>query len=163
MGSARADREPFWLRPAQGAIPTARSRLNVPLAAAGALDVVARIVTQRMADHMGQQFVILNLPGDIGADRRRAGRACRTRRRHPFRLQRRHCDNSADLKARMRVGTFGFRAGFLVATVEWGLNQENEAEFSSACLRPRDFSDARVQEGRDASGEQARSSTVFSG
>src|SRR3979409_278767 len=38
----------------------------VPLAAASAVDVAARIVTQKMADNMGQQFVILNQPGASG-------------------------------------------------------------------------------------------------
>src|ERR1700749_1717306 len=38
----------------------------VPLAAASAVDVAARIVTQKMADNMGQQFVILNQPGAFG-------------------------------------------------------------------------------------------------
>jgi tripartite-type tricarboxylate transporter receptor subunit TctC len=32
----------------------------VPLAAASAVDVAARIVTQKMADNMRQQVVILN-------------------------------------------------------------------------------------------------------
>ncbi len=37
-----------------------------PLAAASAVDVAARIVTQKMADSMGQQIVILNQPGASG-------------------------------------------------------------------------------------------------
>jgi tripartite-type tricarboxylate transporter receptor subunit TctC len=38
----------------------------VPLAAASAVDVAARIVTQKMADNMGQQIVIANQPGASG-------------------------------------------------------------------------------------------------
>ena len=42
-------------------------RMIVPLAAASAVDVVTRIVTQKMADNMGQQIVILNQPGASGS------------------------------------------------------------------------------------------------
>ena len=45
-----------------------------------------------------------------------------------------------------------FEPVFLVATVECGLNWENEPEFSLACLSPRDFSGARAQKRCDASG-----------
>src|ERR1019366_10297661 len=38
----------------------------VPLAAASAVDVAARIVTQKMAENMGQQIVIINQPGASG-------------------------------------------------------------------------------------------------
>src|ERR1700754_5344966 len=41
-------------------------RMIVPLAAASAVDVAARIVTQKMADNMGQQIVIINQPGASG-------------------------------------------------------------------------------------------------
>jgi hypothetical protein len=79
----------------------------------------------------------------------------------PWRFQRRHYDNGAKSQG-CALGHSDFEPVFLVATVECGLNWENEAEFSSACLRPRDFSDALAQKGCDASGERARSSTVFS-
>jgi tripartite-type tricarboxylate transporter receptor subunit TctC len=48
---------------AQTAYPDRPIKMIVPLAAASAVDVAARIVTQKMADNMGQQIVILNLPG----------------------------------------------------------------------------------------------------
>ena len=48
---------------AQTAYPDRPIKMIVPLAAASAVDVAARIVTQKMADNMGQQFVILNQPG----------------------------------------------------------------------------------------------------
>ncbi|MBC7577217.1 MAG: tripartite tricarboxylate transporter substrate binding protein [Tardiphaga sp.] len=38
----------------------------IPLAAASAVDVAARIVTQKMSENMGQSFVILNQPGASG-------------------------------------------------------------------------------------------------
>ena len=59
---------------AQPAYPDRPIRMIVPLAAASAVDVAARIVTQKMADNMGQQIVIINQPGASGTDRRRAGR-----------------------------------------------------------------------------------------
>ena len=51
---------------AQTAYPERPIKMIVPLAAASAVDVAARIVTQKMADNMGQQFVILNQPGASG-------------------------------------------------------------------------------------------------
>src|SRR2546423_14474869 len=57
---------------AQTAYPDRPIKMIVPLAAASAVDVAARIVTQKKADNMGQQFVILNLPGAsrlIGAEK----------------------------------------------------------------------------------------------
>jgi tripartite-type tricarboxylate transporter receptor subunit TctC len=51
---------------AQSGYPDRPIKMIVPLAAASAVDVAARIVTQKMADNMGQQIVILNLPGASG-------------------------------------------------------------------------------------------------
>src|SRR4051794_38702022 len=51
---------------AQANYPDRPIKMIVPLAAASAVDVAARIVTQKMADNMGQQFVILNQPGASG-------------------------------------------------------------------------------------------------
>src|SRR4051794_20922607 len=51
---------------AQPGYPDRPIKMIVPLAAASAVDVAARIVTQKMADNMGQQFVILNQPGASG-------------------------------------------------------------------------------------------------
>ena len=56
---------------AQTDYPNRPIKMIVPLAAASAVDVAARIVTQKMAEDMGQQIVILNVPGAsglIGAD-----------------------------------------------------------------------------------------------
>src|SRR5258707_8953701 len=51
---------------AQTGYPDRPIKMIVPLAAASAVDVAARIVTQKMADNMGQQFVIMNQPGASG-------------------------------------------------------------------------------------------------
>src|SRR4051794_7703710 len=51
---------------AQTNYPDRPIKMIVPLAAASAVDVAARIVTQKMADNMGQQFVIMNQPGASG-------------------------------------------------------------------------------------------------
>lgn len=51
---------------AQANYPTQPIRMIVPLAAASAVDVAARIVTQKMSENMGQQIVILNQPGASG-------------------------------------------------------------------------------------------------
>ncbi|MFL6827467.1 MAG: tripartite tricarboxylate transporter substrate-binding protein, partial [Bradyrhizobium sp.] len=51
---------------AQTTDPVRPIKRIVPLAAASAVDVAARIVTQKMADNMGQQIVILNQPGASG-------------------------------------------------------------------------------------------------
>jgi tripartite-type tricarboxylate transporter receptor subunit TctC len=51
---------------AQQGYPSKPIRMIVPLAAASAVDNAARIVTQKMAANMGQQFVIENVPGAAG-------------------------------------------------------------------------------------------------
>src|SRR3954454_16831489 len=51
---------------AQGSYPDKPIRMIIPLAAGSAVDVAARIVTQKMSDNMGQQFVIINQPGAAG-------------------------------------------------------------------------------------------------
>jgi tripartite-type tricarboxylate transporter receptor subunit TctC len=50
----------------QTSYPDRPIKMIVPLAAASAVDFAARIVTQKVADNMGQQFVILYLPGASG-------------------------------------------------------------------------------------------------
>src|SRR6204780_2968719 len=51
---------------AQSVYPDRPIKMIVPLAAASAVDVAARIVTQKMAENMGQQIVIINQPGASG-------------------------------------------------------------------------------------------------
>lgn len=57
---------------AQGGYPNKPIRMIVPLAAGSAVDNAARILTQKMAQNMGQPFVVENQPGAaglIGAER----------------------------------------------------------------------------------------------
>ena len=54
------------------AYPAKPITMVVPLAAGSSLDVVLRIITQKMSENMGQQIVVENLPGAagmIGAER----------------------------------------------------------------------------------------------
>lgn len=118
---------------AQGTYPDRPIKMIVPLAAASAVDVAARIVTQKMADNMGQQFVILNQPGAsglIGAE------------------QVAHADPDGytiggfndsimtmvpNLQAKMRWDILkDFAPVSLVATVEWGLVTGNKTPYKSA-------------------------------
>ena len=62
--------------------PNKPINLIVPFAAGGPTDLMARIVGERMAKELGQQFIIDNTTGAAGIDRRRQGRARRARRLH---------------------------------------------------------------------------------
>jgi tripartite-type tricarboxylate transporter receptor subunit TctC len=118
---------------AQANYPDRPIKMIVPLAAASAVDVAARIVTQKMADNMGQPILIVNAPGAsglIGAD------------------QVAHADPDGytlggfndsimtmvpNLQARMRWDILkDFEPVSLVATVEWGLIAGNETPYKSA-------------------------------
>ena len=121
------------LASAQTNYPDRPIKMIVPLAAASAVDVAARIVTQKMADNMGQQFVILNMPGAsglIGAE------------------QVAHADPDGytiggfndsimtmvpNLQAKMRWDILkDFEPVSLVATVEWGLIAGNQTPYKTA-------------------------------
>jgi tripartite-type tricarboxylate transporter receptor subunit TctC len=138
MGSLR------WLVPAltlllgssamaQTAYPDRPIKMIVPLAAASAVDVAARIVTQKMADNMGQQFVILNQPGASGA----IG-AEQVARADPDGYTIGGFNDSImtmvpNLQSRMRWDILrDFEPVSLVATVEWGLIANNNAGFKTA-------------------------------
>jgi tripartite-type tricarboxylate transporter receptor subunit TctC len=105
----------------------------VPLAAASAVDVAARIVTQKMADNMGQQIVILNLPGAsglIGAEQ--------VARAEPDGYTLGGFNDSImtmvpNLYSKMRWDILSdFEPVSLVATVEWGLITGNQTSYRSA-------------------------------
>lgn len=105
----------------------------VPLAAASAVDVAARIVTQKMADNMGQQIVILNLSGAsglIGAEQ--------VARAEPDGYTIGGFNDSImtmvpNLQSKMRWDILkDFEPVSLVATVEWGLVAANTTSFKSA-------------------------------
>src|SRR3954451_24478811 len=118
---------------AQPAYPDRPIKMIVPLAAASAVDVAARIVTQKMADNMGQQFVILNPPPTSGLT-------------GPEQVARADPDGYTiggfndsimtmvpNLQSKMRWDILkDFEPVSLVATVEWGLIANNQASFKTA-------------------------------
>src|SRR3954462_14638225 len=117
---------------AQTNYPERPIKMIVPLAAASAVDVAARIVTQKMADNMGQQFVILNKPGAwgmIGAEQ--------VARAEPDGYTIGGFNDSVmtmvpNLQSKMRWDILkDFEPVSLVATVEWGLVAGNQAPFKS--------------------------------
>src|SRR6201996_566033 len=118
---------------AQGNYPDRPIKMIVPLAAASAVDVAARIVTQKMADNMGQQFVILNQPGAsglIGAEQ--------VAHAEPDGYTIGGFNDSImtmvpNLQAKMRWDILkDFEPVSLVATVEWGLITGNQTSYKSA-------------------------------
>jgi tripartite-type tricarboxylate transporter receptor subunit TctC len=118
---------------AQTTYPDRPIKMIVPLAAASAVDVAARIVTQKMADNMGQQIVILNLPGAsglIGAEQ--------VARAEPDGYTIGGFNDSVmtmvpHLQSKMRWDILkDFEPVSLVATVEWGLVAGNQTSFKSA-------------------------------
>jgi tripartite-type tricarboxylate transporter receptor subunit TctC len=118
---------------AQGTYPSRPIRMIVPLAAASAVDVAARIVTQKMADNMGQAFVIVNQPGAsglIGAEQ--------VARAEPDGYTIGGFNDSImtavpNLQSGMRWDILkDFEPVSLVATVEWGLIAGNQTSYRSA-------------------------------
>src|SRR5438309_4502214 len=118
---------------AQMAYPVRPIKMIVPLAAASAVDVAARIVTQKMADNMGQQIVIVNQPGAsglIGAEQ--------VAKAEPDGYTIGGFNDSImtmvpNLQSNMRWDILkDFEPVSLVATVEWGLVASNKASFKTA-------------------------------
>jgi tripartite-type tricarboxylate transporter receptor subunit TctC len=118
---------------AQSGYPVRPIKMVVPLAAASAVDVAARIVTQKMADNMGQQIVIINLPGAsglIGAEQ--------VAKAEPDGYTIGGFNDSImtmvpNLQSNMRWDILrDFEPVSLVATVEWGLVVSNKASFKTA-------------------------------
>jgi tripartite-type tricarboxylate transporter receptor subunit TctC len=118
---------------AQTGYPDRPIKMIVPLAAASAVDVAARIVTQKMADNMGQQFVIMNQPGAsglIGAEQ--------VARAEPDGYTIGGFNDSImtmvpNLQSKMRWDILkDFEPVSLVATVEWGLVANNQTSFKTA-------------------------------
>src|SRR4051795_12716843 len=118
---------------AQGSYPDRPIKMIVPLAAASAVDVAARIVTQKMADNMGQQIVILNQPGAsglIGAEQ--------VAKAEPDGYTIGGFNDSImtmvpNLQPNIRWDILrDFEPVSLVATVEWGLIASNASSFKSA-------------------------------
>jgi tripartite-type tricarboxylate transporter receptor subunit TctC len=118
---------------AQTTYPDRPIRMIVPLAAASAVDVAARIVTQKMADNMGQQIVIVNQPGasgSIGAEQ--------VARAEPDGYTIGGFNDSImtmvpNLQSNMRWDIEkDFEPVSLVATVEWGLIANNHTSYKTA-------------------------------
>jgi tripartite-type tricarboxylate transporter receptor subunit TctC len=118
---------------AQTAYPSRPIKMIVPLAAASAVDVAARIVTQKMADNMGQQIVIVNQPGAsglIGAEQ--------VARAEPDGYTIGGFNDSVmtmvpGLHAKMPWDIVkDFQPVSLVATVEWGLIAANNTSYKTA-------------------------------
>jgi tripartite-type tricarboxylate transporter receptor subunit TctC len=118
---------------AQIVYPERPIKMIVPLAAASAVDVAARIVTQKMADNMGQQIVILNQPGAsglIGAEQ--------VARAEPDGYTIGGFNDSImtmvpNLQSKMRWDILkDFEPVSLVATVEWGLIAGNQTSYKTA-------------------------------
>ena len=118
---------------AQTSYPARPIKMIVPLAAASAVDVAARIVTQKMADNMGQQIVIVNLPGAsglIGAEQ--------VAKAEPDGYTIGGFNDSImtmvpHLQSNMRWDILrDFEPVSLVATVEWGLVVSKKAGFKTA-------------------------------
>ncbi len=117
----------------QTAYPDRPIKMIVPLAAASAVDVAARIVTQKMADNMGQQIVIINQPGAsglIGAEQ--------VARAEPDGYTIGGFNDSImtmvpNLQSNMRWDILkDFAPVSLVATVEWGLIAGNKTSYKTA-------------------------------
>jgi tripartite-type tricarboxylate transporter receptor subunit TctC len=118
---------------AQKGYPARPIKMIVPLAAASAVDVAARIVTQKMADNMGQQIVILNQPGAsglIGAEQ--------VAKAEPDGYTIGGFNDSVmtmvpNLQSNIRWDILrDFEPVSLVATVEWGLIASNNATYKTA-------------------------------
>ena len=118
---------------AQSAYPDKPIKMIIPLAAASAVDVAARIVTQKMSDNMGQQIIIINQPGAagvIGADQ--------VARAAPDGYTIGGFNDSImtmvpPMQPKLRWDIMkDFEPVSLVATVEWGLVANEKSGFKSA-------------------------------
>jgi tripartite-type tricarboxylate transporter receptor subunit TctC len=118
---------------AEDTYPDKPIRMIIPLAAASAVDVAARIVTQKMSENMGQQIITINQPGAsgvIGAEQ--------LARAAPDGYTIGGFNDSImtmvpNLQAKLRWDIEkDFEPISLVATVEWGLIANGKAGFKTA-------------------------------
>src|SRR3982075_2671516 len=118
---------------AQTNYPDRPIKMIVPLAAASAVGVAARIVTQKMADIRGHQFVILHQPGSSGLIGAEA-----VARAEPDGYTIGGVNDSImtmvpNLQSQMRWDILKvLERVSLVATVEWGLIANNQTNYKSA-------------------------------
>jgi len=118
---------------AQSGYPNKPIKMIVPLAAASAVDVGARILAQKMSQSMGQQIVIENQPGAAGQIG--AGVVARSAP-DGYTIG---GFNDSIMTMLPNMGTKlpwdilkDFEPVSLVATIEWGLVANNEAPYRSA-------------------------------
>src|ERR1700681_1480110 len=118
---------------AQTPYPDRPIKMIVPLAAASAVDVAARVVTQKMADNMGQQIVIINqrgAAGVIGAEQ--------VARAEPDGYTIGGFNDSImtmvpNLQSNVRWDILkDFEPVSLVGTIEWGLIANNQTSYKTA-------------------------------
>jgi tripartite-type tricarboxylate transporter receptor subunit TctC len=118
---------------AQSDYPNHSIRMIVPLAAASAVDVAARIVTQKMSENIGQQIVIINQVGASGVIG--AGQLARSA---PDGYTIGGFNDAIltmvpNLQAKMPWDPIkDFAPVSLVATVEWGLIASNQSPYKTA-------------------------------
>ena len=118
---------------AQGKYPDRPIKMIIPLAAASAVDVAARIVTQKMAENMGQNFIILNQPGASGT----IGAEQVARAAPDGYTIGGFNDSIMTMVPALQTGLRwdilkDFEPVSLVATVEWGLIANEKSGFKSA-------------------------------
>lgn len=118
---------------AQDGYPNRPIRMIVPLAAASAVDVAARIVTQKMAENMGQNIVIMNQPGASGT----IGAEQVARAAPDGYTIGGFNDSIMTMVPALQPGlrwdiVKDFEPVSLVATVEWGLIANEKSGFKSA-------------------------------
>ena len=118
---------------AQSGYPNKPIRMIVPLAAASAVDVAARILAQKMSQNMGQQVVIENQPGAAGQIG--AGNVARAAP-DGYTIG---GFNDSIMTMLPNMGTKlpwdilkDFEPVSLVATIEWGLVANNAAPYKNA-------------------------------
>ncbi len=118
---------------AQSVYPDKPIRMIIPLAAGSAVDVAARIVTQKMSQNMGQQIVILNQPGAAGVIGAEA-----VARAEPDGYTIGGFNDSImtmvpNMQANLRWDILkDFEPVSLVATVEWGLIAHEKSGFKTS-------------------------------
>ena len=67
------------------AYPSRSVRVIVPYAPGGVTDIVARLIAQKLSEHLGKQFFVENMPGRHGQYRHQPGGEGRARWLHPSR------------------------------------------------------------------------------
>src|SRR5258708_17997094 len=118
---------------AQANSPDRPMKMMVALGGASGVDVAGRIVTQKMADNMGQQIVILNQPGASGMVGAEQVAHADPDGYTIGGLNDRIMTMVPNMQPKMRWDILkDFEPVSLVATVEWGLITGNQTPYKSA-------------------------------